>query len=116
METRVNDYTYNINNAGHVTFDTGEWDRTTIQAIGSISGVFGIYGSIDDGGVQGQFYGNAALATNFTPIQATNLATGTKVTTISAAGLYEVDNNAKFIQLTGGASIYKILIANRKIY
>lgn len=116
MITRTIDYTYNINNQHQITMDVGEWDRTTAQFVAPIVGTFGIYGTIDGGAVQGRTQGNAALATNFSPIQAKNLATGSLVSGISAAGLYEVDNNVKFLRFSGGTSVYNLFVNNMKTY
>lgn len=117
MLTRTYDYTYNINNQQQVTFDVGEWDRVTIQFVAPIVATAYLYGSLDAGAVQSQTQGNAALATNFTPIQGKNLATGTLSSSITGAGLYEVDTNSKFLRINGsGLSVYKLLVSNMKIY
>lgn len=115
MLTRSIDYTYQINNQHQITMDVGEYDRITAQFIAPIVGTFGIYGTIDGGAVQGKTQGNAALATNFSAIQAKNLATGSMVSGISAAGLYEVDTNTKYVRFSGGTSVYNLYVNNMKI-
>jgi hypothetical protein len=116
MESRVKDWTYNINNQRQVTLDVGEYDKVTAQFIAPIVGTIYPYASLDGGEIQGVQYGNAALATNFTAVQATNLATGSAVSSITAAGLYTVTTNAKYLRFGGGGiSVYKLLIDNSKI-
>jgi len=58
----------------------------------------------------------ANLAINWSAIQAVNLATGTAVSSISAAGIYSVPVNTRYIKLQGGgADIYRLLQFNGKI-
>lgn len=117
MNSRTNDWTYNINNQNQVVIEVGGWDRVTIQAVAPIVATAYLYGSLDAGAVQGVTQGNAALATNFTPIQATNLATGSAVSSITAAGLYEFEVRSKFLKIAGGGvSIYKLLTFETKPY
>lgn len=117
MNSRTHDYTYNINNQHLVTLDIGEWDRVTIQAVAPIVATGYLYGSLDGGDVQGVTQGNAALAINFTPIQATNLATGSAVSSISAAGNYELEVRTKFLKISGGGfGVYKLMTFQTKPY
>ena len=117
MNSRTHDWTYNINNQRFVNLDIGEWDRVTIGVVAPITGTAYIYGSIDGGELQGVTQGNAALATNFTPVQAVNLATGSAVTSITAAGNYQLDVNTKYIRVGGGGlSVYKLLTFQTKPY
>jgi len=117
MNSRTHDWTYNINNQKQVTLDVGEWDRVTIQAVAPIVATAYIYGSLDGGDIQGVTQGNASIATNFTAVRATNLATGSAVTEITAAGSYLVDVNTKYLKIGGGGvSIYKLMTFHTKPY
>lgn len=117
MNSRTHDWTYNINNQKQVTLDVGEYDRVTFQVVAPVVATAYIYGTLDGGEVQGVTQGNASLATNFTAIQATNLATGSAVSSITAAGLYKVDVNSKYIRIGGGGvSVYKLLSFQTKPY
>jgi hypothetical protein len=108
----TNEYKQNIYN---ICLDMSGWDRTTIQAIAPLAGPISIYGTNDGGGRQSVTDGNAELAINFTPIQATNLATGTAGTTIAAAGNYKIDINTKYIRLAGGgADVYRLYANHTK--
>lgn len=117
MTSQQHDWTYNINNQKQVTMDVGEWDRVTVQLIGPISGTVYVYGSNDGGATRGITNGNAQLATNFTAVQMTNLATGTAVASATAAGLYKVDMNFKYLKFGGGGiSVYKMITDHMKIF
>jgi hypothetical protein len=118
MTSQQHDWTYNINNQGHVTWDVGEWDRVTTQFVAPISGTLYPYGSLDGGAIRGQTNGNAQLALNFTAIQVKNLATGSSVTSVTAAGLYEADVNFKYLKWAGsaGVSVYKMIQNDMKIF
>jgi hypothetical protein len=117
MQSRQNDWTYNINNQKQVTLDVSEWDRVTTQFVGPIVGTIYPYGSLDGGAIRGVTNGNAALATNFTSIQVTNLATGSAVTSITAAGLYKADVNFKYLKFGGGGiSVYKMFTDEMSIH
>ena len=117
MISQQHDWTYNINNQKQVTMDVGEWDRVTAQLIAPIVGTVFVYGSNDGGVVRGVTNGNASLATNFTPVQMKNLATGNAVSSATAAGLYEVDINFKYLKFSGGGiSVYKMITDNMKTY
>lgn len=117
MNSRTHDWTYNINNQHQVILDVGEYDRVTIQAVAPIVATGYLYGTLDGGDVQGVTQGNAALATNFTPILATNLQTGTTVASITVAGNYELQVNTKYIKLGGGGfGVYKLMTFQTKPY
>lgn len=99
----------------NITLDVGGWEKATIQVVAPIAAPMGIYGSIDPGAVQGVTDGNAELALNFTPVQATNLASGAATTTISAAGLYTVNTNFQFLRLgASGANVYRLMVFENK--
>lgn len=117
MVSQVHDWTYNINNQKRVAMDVGEWDRVTIQFAAPVVATTYVYGSLDGGAVTGETNGNAQLATNFTALQVTNLATGAAVNSITAAGNYELEVRTKYLQLAGGGiSVYKLLTFYTKPY
>jgi hypothetical protein len=117
MISQQYNWTYNINNQRQVTIDVGEWDRVTAQFVAPVTGTIFIYGTNDGGAIRGQGNGNAALATNFTAIQAVNLATGSAVSSITAAGLYKTDTNYKYLKFGGGGiSVYKMITDHMKVY
>ncbi len=114
------DYAAEFNSLYKITLDVSGWDKTTIQLVAPVGNAILVYGSNDSGAAQSVTQGNASLAINFTPIQAVNLATGSAVSSMNAAGLYTVTDNAQFLRLQGnpaaaGTSVYKLLIFNSKI-
>ncbi len=118
----INDQAPTFNSVYNITRDMSGWDKVDIHVVAPVVGTLYIYGSNDGNQVTGVQMGNAELAINFTPIQATNLATGTAVNAITAAGNYSVPINAQFLRLQGnpttGATItnvYKLLLFNSKI-
>jgi hypothetical protein len=109
---------FNINY--NITLDMSGWGKTTIQVVSPMTGVLFVYGSNDANALQGVRDGNASLAINFTPILATNLATGSTTGSISAAGNYEVDVNTQFLRLQGNpaatpTNVYKLILFNTKL-
>ena len=68
-------YARQLNSTYNITLDMSGWERTAIQIIPPMSGVLYIYSSNYDGNSVQMQDGSAASATQFTPIQATNLAT-----------------------------------------
>lgn len=116
----IDDQASLFNSVYKITMDMSGWDKTTVQVVAPISGSLYVYASNDGDQVTGVQQGNAELAINFTPIQATNLATGTATNVISAAGNYSVPINAQFLRLQGspaaaGTNVYKILLFNSKV-
>jgi len=107
-------------NVYHIELEVGGWDTVTIQAVAPVAAPIYVYGTLDNGMSLGQSipagnYG-AQLAINWTGVQAVNLATGSAVSSISAAGLYAVPVNSQFIKLQGGgADVYRLLQFNNKI-
>lgn len=107
---------YKANNVYQLTVDVSGWDSVTAHVVAPMTGTVYIYGSNDSGAAQSVTQGNATLVTNFSSIQATNLATGAAVASISAAGLYKVDVNAQFLRLGGGAAnVYKMILFESKV-
>lgn len=114
------DLTTTFNSVYQINRDVSGWDKMTIQTSGAMLGTLYIYGTIDSGASQGVNQGNATLAINYTPIQATNLATGSAVTSITAAGMYTVNAaNQQFVRIQGNpagtpTNVYRILLWNSK--
>lgn len=115
------DLTTTFNSVYQINRDVSGWDRLTIQVVAPMLGTAYIYGSLDSGYNKDVTQGNAALAINYTPIQATNLATGSAVSSITGAGLYTVNAaNQQFVRIQGNpagtpTNIYRILLFNSKI-
>lgn len=112
------DYAAEFNSTYNITIDTSGWDKTIIQCV-TLAGSVQIYGTLDSG-ANASTQGNASLATNFTPIQAVDLATGSSVSALASNKLYRVVDDANFLRLQGvpaqaGTSIYKLLIFNQKV-
>lgn len=108
-----------FNSLYKITEDVSGWDKVTIQLIAPVSGAVLVYAS-NNGGAGETTQGNARLATDFSPVQVTNLATGTAVSSMSAAGLYRYDVNAQFMRLQGapaaaGTNVYKLFQFNSKV-
>lgn len=92
---------FNANNG--VKLDVGEWQSVTIHVNGTVGGTVNITGSNDAGSVQAVTDGNALSSLNYTAVQVTNLASGTAVTAIAAAGNYKYVVATRFLQV-GGAN------------
>lgn len=109
MSSRSRDITREFNDNSSIVVEVGGFDRTSFHVIAPVVGTVYVYGSNNDGSVQGTSYGSAALATDFTPTQVVNKSTGSGVTSITAAGIYEAPVDFQFIKLQGGgASIYAL--------
>jgi len=106
-------------NVYHIELNVSGWDNVTFQVIGAVSGTLAIYGTINDGMSQGSLYPNNNYAANrardWSPIQAVNLATGSAVNTITAAGLYSVPVKTPYVRLNGGGDVYGLWQFNSKI-
>lgn len=106
-------------NVYHIELNVSGWDTCTLQVIGAVSGTLAIYGTINDGMSQGSLYPSnnygASRARDWSAIQAVNLATGSAVSTITAAGLYAVPVNTPYIKLGGGGDVYGLWQFNSKI-
>ena len=102
-------------NVYSITLDMSGWDKTTIQVLAPVAGSLYVYGSNFGGAVTGVTDGNASLATQFTAIQATNLATGSAVSSFNAAGEYQVNINAQYLRVQGGgANVYAMYFNHYK--
>jgi hypothetical protein len=106
-------------NIYNIALDVSGWDKVTFQVLAPVSGTLAVYGTLNDGMSQGQLYPSnnygADRARDWTPIQATNLATGTAATTIAAAGLYKVEVNTTYLRLNGGGDVYGLFQFNSKV-
>lgn len=99
-----------------ITLDMSGWDKATFQAVAPLAAPISIYGSNDGGGLTGVRPGSAQTAGNFSLIQATNLSSGTAVTTMATAGLYSVPINSQYLRLQGGgADVYNLLMFESKV-
>lgn len=108
-----------FNSLYKITLDVSGWDKVVVQTAGAVLGTVNILGS-NDGGANASNQGDAQLAINFTPIQATNLATGTAVNAIYGAGLFSIPVNAQYLRLQGapaaaGTNVYRLMLFNSKI-
>lgn len=113
------DGTNTFNTVYNITLDMSGWEKTTFQVVAPMSGVIYPYATNDGNALQGVRDGNASLAINFNPVQVTNLATGSAVTSISAAGSYKYEVNAQFLRLQGNpaatpTNVYKLLFDHSK--
>lgn len=116
------DLTTPFNSVYQITRDVSGWDALTIQIVTPLlgNGIY-VYGSLDSGRNNQNTQGNAQLAINFTPIQATNLATGAATNVITGAGLYTVQAaNQQFVRFQGNpagtpTNVYRILLFESKI-
>ncbi len=106
-------------NVYNISLDVSGWDTVTFQVLAPVSGTLAIYGTLNDGMSQGSLYPSdnygANRARDWSPIQAVNLATGSAVNTITAAGIYAVPVNTTYIRLNGGGDIYGLFQFNSKI-
>ena len=109
-------YKQNIYN---ISLDVSGWDTVTFQVLAPVSGTLAIYGTLNDGMSQGSLYPSdnygADRARDWSAVQAVNLATGSAVSTISAAGLYSVPVNTTYLRLGGGGDVYGLIQFNSKI-
>lgn len=112
------DYATEFNSLYKITIDTSGWDKTSIQMV-TLAGSVQVYGSLDSG-ANASTQGNASLAINFTPIQATDQSSGTAGNVLATSKIYTVTNNQQFLRLQGvpaqaGTSVYKLLIFQQKV-
>lgn len=116
MIARLLDVTREFNNENGVKLDLSEWETATFCFVNP-SGTISITGTNEGGAVEGVTDGNATSSTNYTTIQATNLATGSAVTSVAAAGNYRVAMATKYVQFGGsGAAADKVLVELIKPY
>ncbi len=116
----LDDFSKEFNSLYKITLDMSGWDKTAVQIVAPTGGALVVYGSNDGDAVTGSQLGSAELAINFTPIQATNLATGVATNSLSGAGLWSIPINGQFLRLQGtpaaaGTNVYKLLLFNSKV-
>jgi hypothetical protein len=103
----------------NIQLEVSNWDTVTFQVVAPVAGTLSIYGTLNDGMSQGSLYpdGNygADRALDWSAVQAVNLATGSAVSTISAAGIYSVPVNTPYLRLGGGGDLYGLFQFNSKI-
>ena len=110
MRSRLLDVTNEFNTNNGVKLDVSEWESATCCFVAP-SGTISITGTNDGGAIEGVTDGNATSSTNYSTIQAINLATGTAVTSVSTAGNYKITVGTKYIQLGGAsAAATKVLV------
>jgi hypothetical protein len=110
MVSHYYDITDKFNGDNGFKIDVGLWENVSVQFVNP-SGTISILGSNDPNAITGVSDGNALASTNYVAIQATNLETGTAVTSVSTAGIYKVQVATKFIQFGGaGAAADKVLV------
>lgn len=103
MLSQILDVTADFNANNGVKLDVSQWQNATIHLSGTPSGTISLTGTNDANAIQGVSDGSAVSSANFTAIQATNLADGSAVTAIAAAGNFKIVVATKFIKI-GGAS------------
>jgi len=119
--TPAQDLTTVFNSVYQINRDVSGWDVMTVQIVAPMEGALYLYGTLDSGYNKDVTQGNAQLAINYTPIQATNLATGAAVNSISGEGMFAINAaNQQFVRLQGNpadtpTNIYRILLFNSKI-
>lgn len=110
MLSRLLDVTTDFNANNGVKLQLDEWEIATFQFVGP-SGTINITGTNDANAITGVTDGSAVSSINYTAIPATNLATGSSVTSVSTAGLYKITVPCKFIQFGGAsAAATKVLV------
>lgn len=108
-----------FNTVYHIYRDLSGWEKVTVQVVGPMSGRINILGTNDSGAQQQNTQGNAQLAINYSPIQATDLSTGSAVNAIYGPGLFKIEANAQFLNLQGvpagsPTNVYRILLFTSK--
>jgi hypothetical protein len=116
MISRILDVTADFNANNGVKLCLSEWETATFQFV-TPTGTVSITGSNDGNEITGSTNPNALASINYTAIQATNLATGTAVTSVSASGLYKITVPCQYIQFGGAsAAATKVLVFLNRPY
>lgn len=107
-------------NIYHIELDVSGYDKVTFQVIAPLASAIYVYGTLNDGMSRGSLYPpnnnyNAKNALDWSLIQATNLATGSAVSSIASAGLYTVTVNTPYIKLGGGGDVYGLWQSDMKV-
>jgi len=111
MTTATTDVTIEFKKNNQFVLDVALWEYVTVQFVNP-SGTINITGTNDEG------TGNSSSATtNFTAIQAINLASAAVVTSIAAAGMFKIQRGCKYIKFGGAAATAdKVLVFSSKPY
>jgi len=114
--SKLLDITAAFNASAKYVMDISEWDNVVVQ-LETPSAPINFNATNDSNAITGITDGSAVSAIQFQPIQATNLATGTSVTSASANGMFRFGVVGKFLELvaTGGTTATKILVLFYKI-
>lgn len=116
MLSRILDVTDSFNTNNGVKLNLSEWETATFQFV-TPTGTISITGSNDGNEITGSTTPSALASINYTAIQATNLATGSAVTSVAAAGLYKITVASQYIQFGGAsAAAVKVLVFLNKPY
>lgn len=108
-------------NVYSISLNVSGWDTVTFQVIAPVANPLYIYGAIQDNMPQGSLLTpnnnyDPDNVTNWTAVQAVQLATGSSLTSITTAGLYKVPVNMPFLKIGGGgANVYGLWQNNQKI-
>ncbi len=115
MISQYLDLSNEFNATSNVILDIGEWDYIIVQLVNP-SGTVSFLTSNDGNAIQSVSDGSAASAINFVAIQGTNLATGSAITSIAAAGIIKFTVMGKYFQLLGTSiTADKVLVKLSKI-
>lgn len=116
MISRIIDVTADFNANNGIKLNLSEWETATFQFVNP-SGTISITASNDGNEITGSTNPSALASINYTTIQATNLAAGTAVTSVSTAGLYKITVATQYIQFGGAsAAATKVLVFVNKPY
>lgn len=116
MISRLIDVTADFNANNGVKLCLSGWETATFQFV-TPTGTINITGTNDGNEITGSTNSNAVASQNYTAIQATNLATGSAVTSVSASGLYKITIPCQYIQFGGAsAAATKVLVFVNKPY
>lgn len=117
MLSQVIDLTADFADGSSAVIDASNWDYIIVQLV-TPSGTINFTASNDSGDVQAISDGNSLTSTNFTAVQATNLATGTAVASSAASGLFKFNVVGRYIKVAGNGgseTIAKLLVFYSKI-
>lgn len=106
-------------NVYNIALNVSGWDTVNLQVLAPVASTMYIYGTLNDGMSNGSLYATdnygADRARDWSAVQAVNLATGSAVTTISAAGIYSVPINFPYLKVGGGGDVYGLFQHNLKV-
>ena len=104
--------------AGLVNIDMGSFNSTIVHIINN-STTISFKASNDGGAIEPASQGNSIQAINFVAVEGTNLSTLATATSIAATPapgtIWRFDVVGKYLQLSGGGTVSKLLIQQNKI-